>query len=451
MLKSTAIVQGSARSQVRTHSVFISTPDGVPEVALEFGALDSPIRSSITPHELYDFLMSLDDEKSVRLVQNNALLMPLKSVFVLLHIKHEDIWAAARKEKRFLPVPKTMVKLLEVPSRPIGRSAFTRFMKAAPNLDAVHALMIDQLGHDYSWPRASEWMGLFDSSFFKHGASKCFWRQFVKEATELNVERLRSGSSALRLLAVYARDPLVWRFGCSVMRPVLEQRLSELDEDSYAESDPILHRVYIADHITVLMRMLAWQVADMVVDLWEMVEQDGMENDIPLESILPTLDIDTHEWSDPMTSALQRLATRAGWKGRQLATTFLGNLWARIDLSRQVTATSRLRLLRNWVQRKKGRPQFESLLSLASAVTQEQAILKGLSPEGRENDAWFQAAILRVAEALSLIRPYLSEQGFSAEQIAGVFDSYAAEYRTARELLGKPMEAATGAASQTVS
>lgn len=409
--------------------------------------MDRPLRSSVTPNDLYDFLMSMDDEKPIRLVQNNALLMPLKSVFVLLHMTHQDIWAAARKEKRFLPVPKTMAKLLEDPSRPLGRSAFTRFMKALPNLDAVHSLIIDQLDHDYSWPRAAEWAGLFGSGFFKCQGSRSFWLQFVKEAKVLNAERLRSGASYLHLFAVYACDPLVQRFGCSVMRPVLEKRLSELDDDSSAESDPILHRVYIADHFAVLMRLLAWQVADMVVELWEVVEQDGMENDIPLESILPAQDPGSYEWSDPMTSALQRLAKRAGWDERQLATTFLGNLWARIDVSKQTQATSRLRLLRNWVRREKGRPQFESLLALASAATQEQAVLAGLSPKGRETDAWFQAVILRVAEALSLIRPHLSDQGFTAEQISGIFGVYATEYRTARELLGKPMKAAIVAAS----
>lgn len=90
---------------------------------------------------------------------------------------------------------------------------------------------------------------------------------------------------------------------------------------------------------------------------------------------------------------------------------------------------------------------FESLLALASAATQEQAVLAGLSPKGRETDAWFQAVILRVAEALSLVRPHLSDQGFTAEQISGIFGVYATEHRTARELLGKPMKAAIVAAS----
>lgn len=396
---------------------------------------------------MYDFVMSLDDGQSVRLVQNNALLMPLKSVFVLLHTTHEEVWAAARQEKRFLPVPKTMAKLLEVPTRPLSRSAFTRIMKAVPDLDALHARLIDQLGHDYAWLRADEWMGLFDSGFFRQEASKGFWIQFVKEAMVLNAERLRSGPGYLHLFAVYARDPLVKRFGCSVMRPVLEKRLRELGDDASAEYDPIIQRVFIADHFTVLLRMLAWQVADMVVELWDMVEQDGMENDIPLESILPTQDPHTQEWSDPLVSALQRLARKGGWKKRPLERTFLGNLWARRDTSKSVEASSRHRLLRDWVQRKKGRPQFESLLSLARAVTEEQAVLARRSSKGHELDAWFQAAILRVAEALSLIRSSLSDQGFSAEHIAGVMDAYRTEYRIARELLGKPMEAVTRAAS----
>jgi hypothetical protein len=152
-----------------------------------------------------------------------------------------------------------MAKFLEVPPRLLGRSAFTRLMKAVPNLDAVHVRLIDQLDLDYAWPRADEWMGLFGSGFFKQETSKSFWIQFVKEARVLNAERL--------------------------------------------------------------------------------------------------------------------------------------------------TASSRHRLMRNWVQRRKGRVQFELFLSLASAVTEEQAVLAGLSTKGREHDAWFQTSILRIAEALSRIRP----------------------------------------------
>ena len=141
-----------------------------------------------------------------------------------------------------------------------------------------------------------------------------------------------------------------------------------------------------------------------------------------------------------IASALAQLAKRGGWQQKQKATTFLGNLWFQRDIFEKTESSSRIRLLRNWVQRKKGRPRFETLLSLANAVTFEQAILAGVKPEGHDEDAWLQAAILRVAETLAVLLHALITLGIAAEHITAIMDAYKEEYRHARQALGKPIE-----------
>lgn len=138
------------------------------------------------------------------------------------------------------------------------------------------------------------------------------------------------------------------------MRDVLVGRVSALSSNEEAELDPMLDRVHFFDSFAVLMRLLAWCVADLTVDLWEQVEQDGMGNDVPLLELIPVFDETAQAWSNPMHSALDRLARMSGWQQEQKSTRFLGRLWGREGGVNGVE--SRIRLLRYWVLLEKGAP-----------------------------------------------------------------------------------------------
>jgi hypothetical protein len=239
-------------------------------------------------------------------------------------------------------------------------------------------------------------------------------------------------------LRTYAHSPLVDRFGCPIVRAILHTKLSSSPTKMIAEDDQIVQNVVVADKFAVLLRILAWLVADSVVDIWEMVEEEGMQEVIPFDSVLPAIDPVTEEWINPTTRALEQLAKRAGWNGKQRAITFLGNLWDRHDPGKNEPG-SRTRSLRNWEQRKKGRPKFETFRTLAHAVTVEQALLSQVPLEGHEYDIWVQAVILRIGETLSEILYTLKKLGVEASHIMGIMDAYRQEYRFAREALGKPM------------
>lgn len=393
--------------------------------------------TSLSAEELYEHLQSMDEaEKSVRVVRNSLLLPPLSNVYKLLHTSREAVWDGVRTEMPSLPVAKTISKAWNSPGKRLGRSALIRIMRAAQSTGIVGVLS-EFLDLDYLWPPGNEWAGLFASNFFSQAISKKFWIGFVKEAMHLNAIELHPDAGRLRQWELYAHSPTVNRYGCPAMREALFQRIAVLSSDKEAELDPTLDHVHVVDTFAVLMRLLAWCVADLTIEFWEQVEQDGMAHDIPLQELIPAFDEVAQEWSNPMQSALDRLAKMAGWQQEQKATRFLGQLWGREGGVNGVD--SRIRLLRYWVQLKKGRPEFKSFFELSRVVAAEKFRAAEAEKRGMEQFSWYQAVILRVAETLSHVRLGLSRKGYSTSELSELMSIYQQEFRTARDLLGKPM------------
>ncbi|HGQ7391402.1 TPA: hypothetical protein ACL1SG_001157, partial [Pseudomonas aeruginosa] len=241
--------------------------------------------ASLSPEELYEHLQSMDDvEKSVRLVRNSLLLPPLSNVYKLLHTSREVVWDGMRAEMPFLPVAKTISKAWGSPAARLGRSASIRMMRAAQSR-GMAGVLSEFLDLDYVWPPGNEWAGLFASGFFSQDISKKFWIGFVKEAMHLNAIELHPDLGRLRQWEVYAHSSTVNRFGCPAMRDALFERLAVLSSDGEAELDSMLDRAHVADTFAVLIRLLAWCVADLTIEFWEQIEQDGMAHDIPLQEL----------------------------------------------------------------------------------------------------------------------------------------------------------------------
>jgi hypothetical protein len=394
--------------------------------------------NSVTVETLCDYIKSLDGEqKKYRGVTNSALLIPVEAVFKLLNTSFQEVVRAARIHKPYLPVDKTFLKMMKSPHQVPSRGTLLRLLRDAPH-DTILQALIDQDINGYVWMTGEAWSSLFASPLFIHQTARDFWIDFVRDATILNAVDLHSDKEHGVNLRTYADSPLVDRFGCSTVRPILRGKLSPSWAEAIAEDDPIILQVFVADRFAVLLRMLAWLVADMAVNIWEMIERDGMQDVIPFDSLLPAIEPATQEWINPMTRALEQLAKRAGWKGKQRAITFLGNLWDRHDPDGKEPG-SRTRSLRNWEQRRKGRPKFETFRSLAHTVIVEQALLSNEPHEGREYETWMQAVILRIGETLSELLYALNKIGIEASHITGIMDAYGQEYRFAREALGKPM------------
>ena len=266
--------------------------------------------------DFYERLKSLDDaNRSIRLVEHNALLLPFDQVLQLLNTTPREAWEAARMERRYLPVAKTIAKMIAEPALRPGRSSMTRLLRAMPAELAERATKLRSEG--FVWPIGEQWRALFVSNFYAHPTAKDFWLHFVDSATTLN-GALRRRDGAVSVWGRYASSPAVARFGCSAFRIPCTARSGTITNNEESFDDPVLLKCHIADVTSVLLRIVAWHVADIVVThIWEMVELDEQEDSVPLESLLPTFDEKKQAWSNPILSALEHLAglatQRAGY------------------------------------------------------------------------------------------------------------------------------------------
>lgn len=391
-----------------------------------------------TPEDLYNNLLLLDnDARTIRQVNNSVLLLPVESLWKLLHTSHSEIWESVRARNPSLPVAKTVARTLTSSSRPLGRSATIRLIRALPN--GVIDEVIRPYKADYVWLTGKAWIGLFSGGLFQNQTTKAFWVQFVSDATVLNAETLRADQGMEEIWQHYASSPLVSRFGCTALRERFPVDSAQMD-DNQESSEQTITRYLAADALTVLLRILAWYVADIIVEyFWDAVEQDEMSEMIPFECVIPAYDVLRGEWSNPMLGALEHLGKLCGWQRKQKVTTYLGNRWAISSDTGGVDGPARVKLLRYWVQAKKGRPKFQTFLGLVLAVTEESPRLKDADAEGRAYDAWIQASVLRLGETLALVRSHLTHIGLTHNQVSSVMSAYAQEYRFARAALGRPM------------
>lgn len=388
-----------------------------------------------------EFVRLADDKRLVLLAKNNVLLLPFESVLTLLDTSFEEVWGRLRRENPRLPVVKTMVKLRTAPTSLISRRTFLHLEAGRPDKQAMRSLLSELTQLDYWWPTAADWLSFFGSNFFTQPEARSFLMDFTREVMQLNGEAIPSAKALRAKWLAYVESPAVARFGCPAARPMLSRRLSELRDDALLERDPVIHQAISADLISVLMRLAAWVVADLAVRHWDAMVRDGMADKVPLQSLLPAFDPATGDWSSPMVSAIEALATKAGWAKKEKAITYLGTVWAESDNCKEVDPSSCIRLLRDWVRLDKGRPKFESLLALTRAAISKEVRLAGISQNDHEYFSWTHAMVLRFAETLFRLRPDLTRKGYSVALITGIMGVYSEEYRFARQYLGKPMGA----------
>lgn len=387
------------------------------------------------PVELYESLLSLDDRvKTVRLINSSVLLLSAESFWNLLHTSHRELWEGVRSGNPSLPVAKTMERLLGSPFRPLGRSAMIRLIRGLPPSLIDESLRPHH--PDYVWPVGAFWIGMFSSGLFQNNVAKAFWVQFARDATVLNAETLRTDQGMGEMWRRYASSPLVHRFGCTA----LWAGSAKMDyNESYKEQ--AISRCLSADTFTMLLRVLAWYVADKVVEnFWDAVEREDMSDVTPFECIIPVYEPLSGEWSNPMLGALEHLGKLCGWQQKQKVTTYLGNRWANCSGPNGVEGPARIKLLRYWVQAKRGRPKFQTFLDLVCTVTRDSSRLKNTDPDERAYDNRIQASILRLGETIALVRLHLTSIGLTHDEVESVMSAYAQEYRVARTALGRSMK-----------
>ncbi|GAA6132287.1 hypothetical protein NBRC116187_26470 [Halopseudomonas sabulinigri] len=288
------------------------------------------------------------------------------------------------------------------------------------------------------WRPAIEWTGLIDSDLFQQDAAKAFWLNVIDEAAELHGTYFFEKSPAEKI-EIYKKSSLVQRMGSPLARQSLKSYCYDVERKPGQELDVRLEHCLLVDALCVLVRLSAWMTADFAVSNWAMMVRDSTQNIIPFESMLPAYDHASDQWNRPLDICLTRYSQEVGAPQNNTTATFLGKLWSRSVGSDE--HASKIRLVRNWIQEKPGRPKLSSLEEVAKALGDEKLLRSPDMPDPDASTTYFShVLVLRLIETMSFVRRDLTRHGVSNELVASVFQCFGDEYRIARRMLGKPLE-----------
>lgn len=387
----------------------------------------------LDPNEISQFLASYDD-KEIRVCEAVLLPQPEK-VYVLLDIQFPALWESIRENRKGLPTIKTAIKHLSADSEKISRSSQKKFISALPVPKRLTELTKNQIENGFSVPTATHWLG-FLSLACSNPAVLDYWEEKLYELSHLSGPVIRSQPKKIDRFIAYSDAEVVETLGCPASRQLLPKLLAELEDDHDFASNKELTQLLGADMYSVLLRLAAWLMAESQVEKWDVEVREGTQNVIHAGWVIPSWCSSSNSWSNPIEKAFEKLAKLAGRTGnKQKPVTYLGKIWAASDAMEDA---SRIRLLRNWVQLKGGRPSFNKLLDLMHVCFDIHFREREL-PTGTTVGYWEGACIFRFAETMSLIIRDAQKSGWPNDLLISMMSVYETEYRTARRLMGRPI------------
>lgn len=385
--------------------------------------------------EITEFLASYGDME-VR-VCDSMLLLPLDKVYALLDIQIRSLWDALREARKGLPTSKTALKHFSNDSGKFSRSAQEKFVRALPMPRRSTKLSKTQMDSEYCVPTVTHWLGFLELAC-SNPAVLDYWEDKLYAISDISGPVIRSLQKKPDRFRTYTSAEVVTKLGCPVSRHLLPKLLAELEGDDELESSKALGQLLAADAYAVLLRLAAWLMAESQVANWEYEVREGTHNVIRAAWAIPEWCADSQSWSNPMQLAFEKLAHLAGsTKKRPGPVTYLGKAWAANDAMEDA---SRIRLLRNWVQLKGGRPSFQMLLDLVKLCCDLHIQDNGeLLPDTKIN-YWEAACVFRFAETMSILIRDMQSGGWPTDLLISMLGVYETEYRVARRLMGKPIE-----------
>lgn len=389
---------------------------------------------TVDRYELKGFHDSLDDLQV--LVVQAVLLAPPERVFDLLAIQYSNLWNSARTKRPGLPTYKTIQKLLVSPEKQSTPGTQSKLLRNLPTSARATRFMISEFEQGYATPSLYAWLGMLELGNVLSEHALDYWQDIFCELSRLSGPTLRSQSTLIDRYKAYDTSSVTRRLGCPISRDRLPGLLEELGVEADVESSTTLKMLLVADGFAALLRLAAWLMAQWQVDNWALQEREGTQNTMLADWAIPVRCPSSGIWSCPMEEALSKLAKLNGWTGKPKAVTYLGKLWASIDNKPQ---SSRIRLLRNWVQLRPDRPSFEMLTRLVGICMDKHFEDAGVPLDERGPDCWLSASVFRFAETTSRLVRDWEKAGYPQDLICSITGVYRDEYRTARAVLGKPL------------
>lgn len=388
--------------------------------------------------EWYRRLVEIADEKLVRVTPGGALLLPAAQIWKIINSSEAEMWQSARSQKPFLPVWKTMEKANNLTGSSPTEASLRKIYRGCGHRRLFQMRLEEWVASETLWRPAIEWTGLIDSDLFQQDASKTFWLNVIDDAAELHGTHFFQKSPAEKI-KIYKKSSLVQRLGSPLVHQALTSYCYDADREPGQEHDILLEHCLLVDTMCVLVRLSAWMTADFAVTNWAMMVRDSTQNIIPFQSMLPAYDDASDQWNRPLDICLTRYSQEAGAPPDITTATFLGKLWSRSAGSDE--HASKIRLVRNWIQEKPGRPKLSSLEEVAKALGDEKLLRSPDMPDPDASTTYFSLVlVLRLIETMSFMRRDLTRHGVSHELVSSVFQCFGEEYRLARRTLGKPLE-----------
>lgn len=391
-------------------------------------------RVLLSQDEISEYLAAFGSKEVY--LREAVLLLPVEKVYTLLDINLRSLWEASREIRGGLPTSKTALKYLLKSESGVSIKAQQKFIRAVPMSRQSTELSIAQMENGFTVPTVTCWLGLLELSRLNSVAMD-YWKDKLYTLSELSGQVIRSLPDKRDRFFAYTSSGVVALLGCPASRQSMLDLINDLSEDELVQSRA-LAQLMSADSLATLLRLAAWFMADSQVANWEFEVEEGTQNVIRAIWVIPKWCASTQSWSNPMQAALEKLASLAGLtKKRPGPVTYLGKLWAAHD---GMEPESRIRLLRNWVQLKGGRPSFQMLLDLIRVSYDLHIKERGELPLDATVGYWEGACIFRFAETMSIIIRDLQHARWPTELLISLMDVYETEYRTARHLLGRPIE-----------
>ncbi|GMQ55538.1 hypothetical protein [Halopseudomonas aestusnigri] len=388
----------------------------------------------LSQDEISEYLETFGDKEVY--LREAVLLLPLDTVYRLLDINIRSLWEAIRDMHGGLPTSKTAMKYLSNPSANVSIKAQQKLLRLIPLPRQSTELSMAQMEKGFSVPTVTNWLGLLELSRLDPVALD-YWKDKLHKLSDLSGQVIRSLPNKRDRFLAYTSSEVVGLLGCPASRQGMHDLLFDLCEEELVSSKALAHMMS-ADSWSTLLRLAAWFMASAQVANWEFEVSEGTQNVTHGAWAIPRWCSLTQSWSNPMQIALEKLASLAGLEKKRLGpVTYLGKLWAAND---GLEPESRIRLLRNWMQLKGGRPSFHMLLDLIRVSCDLHVKQKGGLPFDAKVDYWYGACVFRFAETMAILIRDLQRSGCPSELLTSLMSVYEAEYLVARRMLGKPIE-----------
>ena len=385
--------------------------------------------------EITEFLNSLGEDKVLSC--DAVLLLPFDKVLGLLDIQIREVWSALRQARRGFPTFKTAEKMLSGDPSDISLSSVKKHLRWVPLPRGALQFARYQIDNGYSVSTLVHWHGFLEHAALSTPVVLEYWQEKLYQISDLSAVGIRSVSRQHDRFLMYTSSEVVEHLGCPASRHLMPDLLGEFKNDDEIDSDKQVRQLMAADAFSVLLRLAAWLIAEAQIANWDWEVSENSHNEVHAGWAIPKWCGLAQTWSNPMEQALEKLAKASGWSGKkQKPVTYLGKIWAESD---DMPESSKIRLLRNWVQLKPGRPSFKSMQNLIHVCFDRAVKARHELPADVEVAYWQGACWFRFAETMAILVRDFQKDGWPTDLIASMMSVYESEYRTARALMGKPI------------